>query len=542
MSLLESFKCLWRLASLVWRRIILCSILGGGSVICALGFVWLSKQLVDAATGHIDTDPTKLIIPYIAVIVANISLSAGVSYLKGVTLIRFRAILRQRLFFYVMESRWIDEKKALHSADMTNRLDDDVRVAGESLCNNLPSIIVTSFQFITAFIFLLMLQPKLAWLLVIIMPTAIVVSKLFFTKMRMMTRNIRENDSRIQAYIQESIENRSTLTAFGQSKFINDMFLSLQRKLVDAECKKNNITSFSKITLNLGFMAGYITAFLWGIFGLQSGSITFGLMTAFIQLVNQIQNPIIELSQQLPTLISSLASAERVDEILNLPQQEQGEQITVEGAVGISIENISFRYDKRDIFRGFSHKFKPNTITAITGETGAGKSTLIKLILSLRSPQSGSIKLYNNSNEEFPISPLLRTNIRYVPQGNTLISGTIRRNLLLGNPEASDDQIKWALNTACCDFVESIDFECQERGMGLSEGQAQRISIARALLGTGSILLFDEPTSSLDPETERRFMQQLRSEVTDKTIIIITHRQTPIEECDEVLNIVRPQV
>ena len=238
------------------------------------------------------------------------------------------------------------------------------------------------------------------------------------------------------------------------------------------------------------------------------------MMTAFLQLVAQIQNPTIELSRQVPAFIRSTTSAERLAELCDEPTEPEENPVRLEGKTGIRIENLTFTYHEsgQRIFSDFSHDFAPGSQTAILGKTGIGKTTLMRLILALTSPDSGRIMFYNEYGSEVPASQATRRNLSYVPQGNTLFSGTIRDNLRMGNPDAGDEEYSRALHLAAADFVmdlpDGLDTRCGEHGVGLSEGQAQRIAIARGLLRPGGILLLDEPSSSLDTETEKILLER----------------------------------
>ena len=265
-------------------------------------------------------------------------------------------------------------------------------------------------------------------------------------------------------------------------------------------------------------------------------------MTAFLQLVGQIQRPVVNITRQIPSFIYSTASIDRLIELEDSPKEEAGEPVRIDGPLGIRVENLTFRYPdgEFDVFSGFSYDFAPLSRTAIVGETGIGKSTLIRLILALLEPASGNISIYGKSSSA-PASPLTRCNLVYVPQGNTLFSGSIRENLLMGDPEADEERLKEVLEVAQASFVfslpDGIDSSCGEGGAGLSEGQAQRIAIARGLLRPGSILLLDEFSSSLDPETEEKLMESVSRFAEGKTIIFITHREKVSSRCDNILRL-----
>lgn len=264
-------------------------------------------------------------------------------------------------------------------------------------------------------------------------------------------------------------------------------------------------------------------------------------MTAFLQLVNKIQGPARNLTKLVPAFVSVLTAAERLMELEEDPMEEQGDSIPMKAPCGIRFDNVSYAYDNEEqlTINSLSFDFKPGSCTALLGETGAGKTTIVRMILALLKPKSGAITIYNNKVEE-QLSPLLRCNLVYVPQGNTLMSGTIRDNLLLGKPDATEKEMKEALKKSCAEFVmqlpDGIDTICTEKGGGLSEGQAQRIAIARALLRNRPIMIFDESTSALDPETERQLLANILSK-KDKTIIFVTHRPAVVEYCDHTLKI-----
>lgn len=522
-------------------RVLLNSLTGILNVCAALLFVWLSKQLIDIATHADEGNMTHYIVLLIATMGSQIILSVLKGRLEAETDIRFKNKLRYALFSHLMISTW-NGKESFHSGDAVNRIEEDVRVVAEGVCKSLPSVIVTSFQFVAAFIFLSQLNMQLAWTVIFVMPIFLILSKVYIKRMRRYTEEIRKLDSHVQSHIQEKIQHKVLIQTLEQNLPVAAELESIQSTLYSRVMRRTNFTVFSRTLIMAGFATGYVIAFLWGIKGIYQGAITFGMMTAFLQLVGQIQRPLVELSSYIPSLVHMITSTERLNELDQLTTEVQGEQQMLDGPVGVRLENISFTYPdgKRQIIEHLSHNFAPGSRTAIVGETGVGKSTLIRLMLALLEPREGRVYLYNSA-QELNASPLTRCNLVYVPQGNTLLSGTIRDNLLLGNPDATDEELHHVLTTAVADFVydlpDRLDTLCGERGTGLSEGQAQRICIARGLLRPGNILLLDEFSSSLDKETERLLMERLISQAKDKTLIFITHREMVTQYCDQTIKL-----
>ena len=296
--------------------------------------------------------------------------------------------------------------------------------------------------------------------------------------------------------------------------------------------------------LSIGFATGYLVTFLWGVDSLQAGTITYGMMISFIQLVGQIQGPFRDMTRFIPVFISTITASERLMELEEMPLEDDSDPITFTQGAGVRLTDVSFHYKEggRTILSHFSCDFPKGSTTAILGETGAGKTTLIRLVLALLKPTEGKVEMYDG-NQAVKVSPRTRNNLVYVPQGNTLFSGTIRDNLLLGNPEATEEDMREALETACAGFVmdrpDGLDAICGELGAGLSEGQAQRIAIARALLRKGSILLLDEATSALDMQTEKQLLKNLSQREAGQTIICVTHRPAVMEYCTQVIEMKR---
>lgn len=509
----------------------------------ALLFVYVCKHLIDVATG-VSGDNLNAFIVWLALcLAAQLLLSVIRSRLASRTEIRLRNELHRKLFTRLMESRWTG-RNALHTGDMLNRLEEDVATVSDALCRTVPAVFITLAQLAGALWFLSLLDVWLAGILVFIMPVALLLSKSYVRKMRRMSRDIRDTDSRIQSHLQENLQHRILIRTLEYTLQSIQRLTALQLSLQGKVMQRTDFSIFSRSMVQIGFMAGYAVAFLWGVFGLRDGTVTFGMMAAFLQLVAQIQRPMVDLSRQIPAFIRVVTSTERIAELADLPQEEQGSPIHLDGDTGVRIEHVSYTYPDGDrkVLDDFTHDFRPGSLTAIVGETGVGKSTLIKLVLALFQPDDGTITFYNG-RQTAAASPLTRCNLSYVPQGNTLLSGTIRDNLLMGNPRATETDLRSALHTAAADFVltlpHGLDTVCGEQGIGLSEGQAQRIAIARGLLRPGGILLLDEPTSSLDSETEKILLERLANEVHGKTLILITHREASARLCTDVVQMKR---
>lgn len=508
-------------------------------IAASLGFVWICKRLVDIATGVCDSPLNDNILILAGIMALQIVTNVFASWWESHLSVYARNAERGRVFNHVLGSVW-NGREAFHSGDTVNRLEDDIRIVSDLITSTLPHTIITLCQLVAASIFMLSMQPRLMWILIILMVVAIIGSKMFFQAIRRITAAIRAKDAEIQGHMQENLQNRMlVLTLIGTEKVMRKFNL-LQGELMDRTVERLNYGAVGRSFMNVGFLAGYATAFLWGIFGIRDGSVTYGMMTAFLQLVGQIQRPIADIAQHIPTFIQSLTSAERIMELEELPSEKSEDDMLFEDAPSIAVTDISFSYpgqNSRKVLNHFSHTFASGTMTVIIGPTGAGKSTLIRLILALLQPQEGKI-LINGS----PAGPGTRCNFMYVPQGNTLLSGTIRENLLLANAEATQEEMEEALHTAAADFVlalpEGIDTPCSEKGGGFSEGQAQRIAIARALLHPGHVIILDESTSAVDPETEERLLKNLSNRYHGKkTILFISHRDAVSKVADAVLAI-----
>lgn len=513
---------------------------------CSIGFVYVSKKLVDTAVALLGGNDPSQGLPFwallmVSIILFRIALNALRSYLQTKTEISMKNGLRKRLFDILLHLQ-NDGGSRHHSGDVLNRLQDDVRVVSNAFAVSLPNLLGTALHFIAALIFLMTLEPRLGLLIVIIAPAGLIIGKFVTRRIRNLTHDIRKTSSQVQSHLQESVQNITLIQSMEYSENSASTLDSIQGELYGNEIRRTRFSVVSRIFISLAFQAGHAVAFLWGVWGISTGKVTYGMMTAFLQLVGQIQRPLADMSGQIPSLIHASASVDRLMELEALPAEESAEPHLLHGNVGIKLENVSFAYpdNPSDVLHDFSYEFKPGSRTAIVGPTGIGKSTMIRLLLALLKPRAGHISLYD-SESEVPVSPATRINLVYVPQGNSLFSGTVRDNLLMGNPEATHEQLENALHTAAADFVFSLpsglDTQCFEAGAGLSEGQAQRIAIARALLRPGNVLLLDEFSSALDAETETLLLERLTKELPGHTMVFITHRDKIIDYCTDILRL-----
>lgn len=541
MRIIDGIKWIWDASSGYRKPILLSMLCGMFRMAVSLAFVWLCKYVIDVATHQTAGSLSHGICLMVGCILLQLSLSAVSSRLYASTDVSLSNRMRSGLLTHLLKSRW-NGRELFHSGDMLNRMEGDVSVVVRMMVGLFPSVGIVLSQLVGAAAFLLMLDRRMAVVILLIMPVALVFSKLYMMKMRKITREIRETDSRVQSHMQENLQHRTLIAALERTPMILNTMDSLQLGLKRLVMQRNSYSVFSSVLVQAGFAFGYVVAFSWGVYGLNKGTVTFGMLTAFMQLVAQVQRPVVDLSKMVPSFINGLTSVERLNELYSLPLEEQGAPVQLAGPVGIRLEHVTFRYpgSEREVLHDFSHDFAPGSLTAVLGETGSGKSTLLRLLLALLQPAEGRILLYAG-REERTASPLTRGNFIYVPQGNTLVSGSLRHNLQLGNPEATDEQMYAALHTAAADFVadlsEGLDTPCGEKGEGLSEGQAQRIAIARGLLRSGSIILLDEPTSALDAETTRLLLQRLTEKVGSKTLILITHQEQTARLCSHTVRL-----
>lgn len=538
----------WQQLTPIRTRILLRIIAGLAQVGIGLLLVWLCRRFIDYVIWRGDMLRESLLL--FGVIAVMIALRQAVFYLSSMTDVIQQNTMRQRLFNLVLGRKLYSQGQDMHSGDITQRLERDISAASAITTSVLPGMTVTIVQLVGAFLLMRSIDQVLAWSLLLLTPVIAVCAKYLSSRLKKMTLDIREEESRIQMTIQETTEHELTIKTLQGERTIAQRMAAMQAHLQKLVSRRVNFTLLSRLLLAFTFSYGYFGAFVYGAIQLKEGLITFGVMTAFLQLVGQIQGPIMTLLGMIPQLIHATAS---VDRLVAIEQLEQEERISSKELVssqehddeadnlakesghhpssyGIRLTDISYSYPdgRGKILNHFCHDFRPGTSTAIMGETGCGKTTILRLIAGITAPTQGQVCIYDPTGKETS-GIQMRRHIIYIEQGNTLMSGSIRENLLLAKPDATEEELRKVLHTATADFVfdlpEGIETLIGEHATKLSGGQAQRLSIARGLLRDGSILLLDEISSALDAQTEAELFSRLFSAYPHKTIICVTHRK-----------------
>ncbi len=517
--------------------------IGLAQVCISLAFVEMMRQLTDIAVGNISGSLALALAIIVALYILDLLLGIAYTWTSAILGVRVQNMMQQKFFARILNSRWNGIGR-FHSGDVLNRLFGDVNDIVGLMTNVVPNTLVIAVQFVASFCYLYYMDRSLAIIIVCVTPIFLLVARYYLRRMRRIVRKIKDSNSALQAIIQESIQNKMVIKVLGQSAAMVSN-LDKRQQLLRAQTKgRARFSILTSIVRFIGFSGAYLIALSWAIYELHDGLITIGMFMAFQQLIFRIQRPMESMTHLLPVFVNSLTSAERLIELEELEQEDIDNPTMFTEPMGIRFDDVCYRYNERGrlVIEHFSHDFKPGSFTAILGATGAGKTTLIRLMLSLINPTSGDVLAYSRSKCE-KATPNIRCNFSYVPQGNSLFSGTIRDNLRLSNPDATTEDMNKALRCALADFVfdlpDGLDTVCGESGGGLSEGQAQRIAIARAIIHPCNILLLDEATSALDIDTEREVLQNIKTHYADTTIIFVTHRLAVVDFTTDSITVKR---
>lgn len=512
--------------------------------LCLVGLTMVGKQVVDIATGAnggVFSDKILLLVLFIVIqLLLQILYSRVNIKVSG----KMEIDLKTSVFNTILKKDLTDIYK-FHTGELLNRLTGDVTVIVNGFINIVPTLVSLITRLIGAFALLFWLDASFAMIYVIFGPLFFLVTRLYSNRMKSLHKKCQETDGKVKSYIQEALANILVIKAFNTENAVSKETGILQKDNYNYKVKRNTISIIANILMYIAFTFGYYLALGWGAYKLSKGLITVGTLTAMLQLVSQVQTPFKGLSGIIPQYYSSVASAERLMDLEKLKDDvtlkcDIDFKSVYDNTDKIVFSDISFQYDDRNkIIENFSYEINKGDFAAVKGISGIGKSTLLKLLLGVIEPQKGEIYLYLNDGNRMKIDSTTRGLFAYVPQGNMILSGTIKDNIRFFNDAISDNDIENACRIAKIDeFIMTLpdgyDTVIGEKGLGLSEGQIQRIAIARALISDAPILLLDESTSALDEKTEKEFLASVK-DLQSKTCIIVSHKQAAFDICDKII-------
>ncbi|MEE1162015.1 MAG: ABC transporter ATP-binding protein [Acutalibacteraceae bacterium] len=521
--------------------IIAVSVVTAFSACTGVGIALVTKRIFDIATKDSKGSLVFAGLTLFAIIAAQVVLSAVQSFLSAYANGKLTVSLRSYLFTSVLKKKY-SSLASFHSGDILNRFTSDTEVVVSGAVSIIPSVTSMVTKIVTGIGAMLVLNPYLAIIILLLGIAVPAIGRVINKRYKRLHKECQKTEGKTRAFLQECFENVVVIKSFVSEKPFKARLGSFMDENFKLKMKRTSVSVLAHICLYSFFTVGYYAVLVWGAGSIAAGTITYGTLMAFLQLISQLRAPLQNVSGIMPKYYSALASAERLMELEDLENEEPA---LSEGKINalksdflrLEVNNVSFSYGGEEILENCSFTAEKGHITALTGESGSGKSTLFKLILGLYEPRSGSITV----NGETEVDTSIRGLFSYVPQGNMVLSGTVRDNITLCDPNIAEEKIINAAKAAeIYDYIaalpEGFDTVLSERGAGLSEGQLQRISIARALLNDAPVLLLDEATSALDEATETKVLGNIKN-MTDKTVIFITHRNTSLKVCDKIVRV-----
>lgn len=510
------------------------------AIVASLLFVYWSKRAVDIVMGVAEGRVRYALSGVVLAVVVGVIVRMGSSWLEQHTSLKMNLKLQRQLNRDQLLSSWEFVKK-WSTGDLMMRMQEDSQEVVQMISFKAMAFVVTGLRLLASFGFLWLMDPMLALMIVMITPL-IVFSRLYFKRMQQITREVKSASSRLNHVIQENLRFRLLIRALGMIERREEKLEEQQQEVYSLRMQQVNFGLLTNGIMKAVINGGYLITFVWGIYRLQTQEISFGTMTAFLQLVGRIQTPALSMMAFVPMFIRFRVAMDRILSILGGGRKEEEPELVLETVDRIDLQSITFRYEDNTVIDRLSATLRANEITAIVGSSGKGKTTLIRLLLSLIEVEEGAIAL-RSEGQSFPLGAALRNNFSYVPQGNSLFTGTIRENLQMGaaGDSAEEEALARAIYQAHAEFIytlpDGLDTRVGESGNGLSEGQAQRVSIARAMMRERPIWLFDEATSALDEESSRVLFERLSDARQGKMIILVTHDLKLAEKCDQIIYI-----
>lgn len=537
------WKWIYKNGKSTFPSIILLTALSVILSLTSLSFAVVSKDVFDIATGQATGNIFNTCLWLVVLLLAQLLIQVSISFINVHANTKMEINMKRNIFKNLITRDYLSVSK-YHSGELLNRLTSDVSVIVSGIITIIPSIALLLTTLIGSFTYLYILDPMFALIILCAGPFILISSRLYSSRYKSLHKDCQAADGKVRSFMQEALQNLIVIKSFNNQDDVLDHNEALQKNSYKLRIKRVKISLLAHICMFIGLNAGYYFAVAYCAVKLSQNAMTFGTVSAILQLVNRIQSPFKDISSLIPKCLSVIASTERILELYDLKSDETtGTDIPTSiynDLESIEFEKVTFAYDEAPVLNNASFSIKKGEFSVIGGESGAGKSTAIKLILGIISPQGGEIYAKTKSGDKIPLNILTRGLFAYVPQGNLILSGTIRENLVFGKKDATDEEIIQAAKTAqIWDFISSLEngleTELGEKGLGLSEGQVQRIAIARAILYGAPILLLDESTSALDSKTELEFLTDLKK-MQNKTCIIVSHKKAAFDICDHVID------
>ena len=524
--------------------LIFTTVISSASSLISVYNTLISKSLIDNAIGGNTSQVIKYLIIMISITLGMMLLNPITSLLSTHASTKLNQNIQNKMFEHIEYSSWLEQSK-FHSVSLLTRITSDVATISSTLLSTIPNIISILVTLLASFSTLIYLAPSIAIIAIFIGPFLVLVSRYFSKKLKDLYKKAQEEDVKYRAFIQESVQNIMIVKTFCMEKINMDRLIQIQNNKYNIAMKNTKLSAMTGLAMSLCSNLAYFTIFCWGALNISTGVTTYGTFTAMLQLYGKVQSPFSSLASMFPGLISTIAAAERLMELEEIPLEKSSEKEVIDFInPEITFEDVSFEYKKGiKIINDINLTIPYGETIAFVGPSGEGKTTLIRLILALINPSNGKVYLKEN-NKKDSFNRDYRNLISYVPQGNTLFSGTIEDNLRYGNFEATEEEIYEALKNACAlDFVNELENGIEtvigEKATGISEGQAQRLAIARSFLRKKPILILDEATSALDPETEVSVLKSVKSLPHKPTCIIITHRPSALNICHRIIRLAK---